>query len=200
MYVTVTTFPFSESRTVPVIHRRSAHSMPHTVTKPPPTQRKRNRKRKRRAASTSDSSDSSSSSSTEDEAPKATTKIVPIVPLPSQPQLDSDSSSDSESSSSSDNTTAEIPRGRQASPSLPSAALPSFLPSEGAEDDVGSKEKELQNRFRQFWMSSVVDGFKEDLEEIHKVSRYFCLDKSASMLLTYLDFLFFRNLTLEPRV
>ena len=171
--------------------------MPHAVTKPPPTQRKRNRKRKRRAASTSDSSDSSSSSSTEDEAPKATTKIVPIVPLPSQPQLDSDSSSDSESSSSSDNTTAEIPRGRQASPS---AALPSFLPSEGAEDDVGSKEKELQNRFRQFWMSSVVDGFKEDLEEIHKVSRYFCLDKSASMLLTYLDFLFFRNLTLEPRV
>ena len=155
------------------------------VTKPPPTQRKRNRKRKRRAASTSDSSDSSSSSSTgtEDEAPKTTTKVAPIVPSLSQPQLESDSSSDSESSSS-DDTTAEIPRGRQpenvtpktprqisSSPSPPSAALPSFLPSENAEDDVGSKEKELQNRFRQFWMSSVADGFKEDLEEIRKVPR-----------------------------
>ena len=159
--------------------------MPPAVTKPPPAQRKRNRKRKRRAASTSSSSNSSSSSS-EDEAPKTTTKILPIVPLPSQPQLESDSSSDSESSS--DDTTAEIPRGRQPqnvtpktprqispSPSPPSAALPSFLPSENAKDDAGSKEKELQSRFRQFWMSSVADGFKEDLEEIRKVSRYFRL-------------------------
>lgn len=163
--------------------------MPPAATKPPPTQKKRNRKRKRRAASSSSSSDSSSSSST-DEAPKTTTKVVPIVPSLSQPQL-SDSSSESESSSS-DDTTAEIPRGREPkneipktarqfspSPSPPSAALPSFLPSENAEDDVGSKEKELQNRFRQFWMSSVADGFKEDLEEIRKVSRYFRLDKSA---------------------
>jgi ribosome assembly protein 3 len=155
------------------------------ATKPPP-QRKRNRKRKRRAASTSSSSDSSSSSSTGDEAPKTTIKTVPIVPSLSQPQLESDSPSDSESSS--DDTTAEIPRGRQPqnvtpktprqvspSPSPPSAALPSFLPSENAEDDSGSKEKELQNRFRQFWMSSVADGFKEDLEEIRKVSCYFHL-------------------------
>lgn len=144
------------------------------------TQRKRNRKRKRRAASTSSSSDSSSSCSTDDEAPKTTTKIVPVVPSLSQPQLESDSLSDSESSSS-DDTTAEIPRGRQPknvtpktprqfspSPSPPSAALPSFLPSENAEDDAGSKKKELQNRFRQFWMTSVADGFKEDLEEIRK--------------------------------
>jgi len=149
------------------------------VTKPP-TQRKRNRKRKRRAASTSSSSDSSSSHSTDDEASKTTTKIVPVVPSLSQPQLESDSSSDSESSSS-DDTTAEIPRGRQPknvtpktprqfslSPPPPSAALQSFLPSENAEVDTGSKEKELQNRFRQFWMTSVADGFKEDLEEIRK--------------------------------
>ena len=160
-----------------------SHNMPPAVTKPP-TQRKRNRKRKRRAASTSSSSDSSSSySTTEDETPKTTTKVVPVVPSLAQPQLASDSSSDSESSSS-DDTTAEIPRGRQpenvtpktprqisSSPSPPSAALPSFLPLENAEDDVGSKEKELQNRFRQFWMSSVADGFKEDLEEIRKVPR-----------------------------
>ena len=174
---------------------------------PPPTQRKRNRKRKRRAVSTSSSSDSSSSFSTEDEAPKMTTKIVPVVPSLPQPQLESDSSSDSESSSSND-TTAEIPRGRQPqnvtpktrqispSPSLPSATLPSFLPSENAEDDAGSKEKELQKRFRQFWMTSVADGFKEDLEAIRKVSRYFRLDKNALPQF----FFFIRNLTLEPRV
>ena len=183
--------------------------MPPAVTKPLPTQRKRNRKRKRRAASTSSSSDSSSSSS-EDEAPKTTTKIMPIVPSLSQPQIESDSSSDSESSSS-DDTTAEIQRGRQAnnvttktprqfspSPSPPSAALPSFLPSENAEDDVGSKEKELQKRFRQFWMSSVADGFKEDLEEIRKVARHFCL--LHTMLLTCQFFFLLRNLALEPRV
>ena len=180
-----------------------SRSMPPAVTKPPPTQRKRNRKRKRRAASTSSSSDSSSSSSSEDEAPKTTTKIVPIVPSLSQSQLESDSSSDSESSSS-DDTTAEIPRGRQAnnvtpktprqfslSPAPSSATLPSFLPSENVEDDVGSKEKELQNRFRQFWMSSVADGFKEDLEEIRKVSRYFRL--LHTMLLTCHIFFFFKE-------
>ena len=155
--------------------------MPPAVTKPLPTQRKRNRKRKRRAASTSSSSDSSSSYSTEDEAPKTTTKIVPVVPSLPQPQLESDSSSDSDSSSS-DDTTVEIPRGRplqnttpkthrqfSPSPSPPSVALPSFLPSENAEDDSGFKEKELQNRFRQFWMTAVADGFKVDLEEIRKV-------------------------------
>ena len=171
--------------------------MPPAVTKLPPTQRKRNRKRKRRAASTSSSSDSSISYSSEDEALKTTTKIVPIVPSLSQAQLESDSSSDSESSSS-DGTTTEILRGRQPknvtpktprqfslSPSPPSAALPSFLPSENAEDDAGSKEKELLNRFRQFWMTAVADGFKEDLEEIRKVSCYFRLDKNAyTMLLT----------------
>ncbi|KAF8815803.1 hypothetical protein BYT27DRAFT_7033408, partial [Phlegmacium glaucopus] len=30
------------------------------------------------------------------------------------------------------------------------------------------KEKELKDRFRQFWMTSVADGFKDDLEEIRK--------------------------------
>lgn len=154
----------------------------------PPAQRKRNRKRKRRAASTSSSSpDSSSSDSSEDEVPKPTAKIVP-VPL-SQPQPESDSSSDSDSSESSssdeeDDAIAKLSRGRQPqnitpktarqfspSPSPPSAALPSFLPSGDAGDDAGSKEKELKDRFRQFWMTSVADGFKDDLEEIRKVFR-----------------------------
>jgi hypothetical protein len=82
-----------------------------------------------------------------------------------------------------ENPTAEVPRGkqpqnvtpetlRQHSPSpSPPATLPSFLPSsETANNDAESKEKELQDRFRQFWMTSVADGFKDDLEEIRKVS------------------------------
>jgi len=107
------------------------------------------------------------------------------VPSLSQPQLESeDSSSDSDSSESDEEDEAiDVPRGRQPqnvtsktprqfspSPSPPSAALPSFLPSEkeGDDDDTGSKEKELKDRFRQFWMTSVADGFKDDLEEIRK--------------------------------
>jgi ribosome assembly protein 3 len=126
------------------------------------------------------------------DSPAVTLRDCPTqhaIPSLSQPQLESDS----ESSSSDDSTTDEIPRGRQPknvtptrktprqsspSPSPPSVALPSFLPvpseNHAEEDDAGSKEKELQKRFRQFWMTSVADGFKEDLEEIRKVSR---LDK-----------------------
>ena len=153
--------------------------MPPAATKPP-TQRKRNRKRKRRAAS---SSSSSSSSTSEDEAPQTTTQKIVPVPLPESNSSSSDSDSSGTSSSDEEDT---IPRGRQppnvapktprqfsSSPSPPSAALPSFLPSENAGDDAGSKEKELKDRFRQFWMTSVADGFKDDLEEIRKVSRYF---------------------------
>jgi len=152
--------------------------MPAATATKPPTQRKRNRKRKRRAASTSASSPDSS---TEDEAPKKTTKVTPV-----QPQPESDSSSDSDSSKSGsmneENPTAEIPRGKQPqnvtpkappqhspSPSPPPATLPSFLPSsENAKNDAESREKELEDRFRQFWMTSVADGFKDDLEEIRK--------------------------------
>ena len=31
------------------------------------------------------------------------------------------------------------------------------------------KEQEVKAKFRQFWMSSVADGFRDDLEEIRKV-------------------------------
>ena len=31
------------------------------------------------------------------------------------------------------------------------------------------KEQELKDRFRQFWMASVAEGFRDDLEEIRKV-------------------------------
>jgi len=31
------------------------------------------------------------------------------------------------------------------------------------------QEQQLKDKFRQFWMSAIVDGFKDDLEEIRKV-------------------------------
>jgi len=32
------------------------------------------------------------------------------------------------------------------------------------------QEQQLKDKFRQFWMSAIADGFKDDLEEIRKVS------------------------------
>ncbi|KAF5309255.1 hypothetical protein D9619_012696 [Psilocybe cf. subviscida] len=171
----------------------STTTMPPAATKPS-TQRKRNRKRKRRAASSSESDSSSSSdSSSEDEAPATSSKLISTVKAPSPAKVESASSGSSSSSeSSSSESEDERPRktiasrGRadekaaasavapkvtrrlSPSPSPPPVALPSFLPSgEDAEESV-VQEKELKDRFRQFWMSSVADGFRNDLEEIRK--------------------------------
>jgi ribosome assembly protein 3 len=60
------------------------------------------------------------------------------------------------------------------SPSPPPAELPSFLPQKGANstEHPQMKEQEMKMKFRQFWMSSVADGFRDDLEEIRKVSHF----------------------------
>ncbi|KAG6879848.1 hypothetical protein C0992_010806, partial [Termitomyces sp. T32_za158] len=49
------------------------------------------------------------------------------------------------------------------SPSPPSAAIPSFLQNANA-----TEEELMKAKFRKFWMASVADGFKDDLEEIRK--------------------------------
>ncbi|KAG8720284.1 hypothetical protein FRC08_000644 [Ceratobasidium sp. 394] len=147
--------------------------------------RKRNRKRKRRAAASSSSS--SSSSSSEDESPQLTTRPVP-VPTRVVVQVDSsDSDSDSSSSSSSSGsdsgsdaggsvksisglpivTTKPKQRQESRSPSPPSPAIPPFLPAPGTEG-AQKREEELRARFRKFWMASIADGFRDDLEELHK--------------------------------
>ncbi|KAG2137136.1 uncharacterized protein EDB93DRAFT_1091317 [Suillus bovinus] len=61
----------------------------------------------------------------------------------------------------------DAPRPRSLSPSLHSAEIPSFLPpnlSAGYE----AREKAMKDKFRMFWMSSLAEGFSEDLEEIRK--------------------------------
>ncbi|CAA7269157.1 unnamed protein product [Cyclocybe aegerita] len=158
--------------------------MPAAATKPP-APRKRNRKRKRRAASSSSSSSSSdSSNSSDDDVPAK--KIAPIAQIPQESSSSSScSSSESSDSSSSDEeemTTNAVPRGRQEdkdiapksvrrlspSPSPPPVELPSFLPSKDATEGSKLQEQELKDKFRQFWMASVADSFRDDLETIRK--------------------------------
>ena len=54
------------------------------------------------------------------------------------------------------------------SPTPPTAAIPPFLPSQVDADAAKQHEKELKEKFRKFWMASVADAFKDDLEEIRK--------------------------------
>ncbi|KAG8733298.1 hypothetical protein FRC11_007331 [Ceratobasidium sp. 423] len=146
--------------------------------------RKRNRKRKRRAASSSPSS-SSSSSSSEDESPQVTTIPISSVVTAARvivQQDDSDSESDSDSSASESSSsvrsmspqpaaaTEPLPKPKRRdshSPSPPPTDLPPFLPPPGTEN-ARQREEELKARFRKFWMASVADGFRADLEELHK--------------------------------
>ncbi|KAF8518907.1 hypothetical protein JB92DRAFT_2901160 [Gautieria morchelliformis] len=152
---------------------------------PAPRLRKRNRKRKRRNVS---SSSSSSSSSSEDDGPS-------VVPAPSKapPAATADKSgseSDTSSSSSSASSTSLTSSVRIAEPTKKSAAsgpsdppprrqpsrspfppdttLPALLPADPATDAGKGKEQALKAKFREFWMASIADGFKDDLEQIRK--------------------------------
>ncbi|KAJ7815965.1 hypothetical protein B0H14DRAFT_2845865 [Mycena olivaceomarginata] len=75
--------------------------------------------------------------------------------------------SSSSSSSSSSDSESEVPRallhrgGTPHHPPPPSGALPTFIPP--LQEDA---EQLMKARFKKFWMASVADGFKDDLEEI----------------------------------
>ena len=146
------------------------------------------RKRKRRAVSSSSSS--SDDSSSDSEAPNQAVVRVPVKaskkpqPEPSQDPSSASFSSESESNSDSDSgaePTRELspqpaseaapqqaPR-RPRSPSPPPAPIPPFLPPKGVAPSEHQDEQVLKERFRKFWMASVADAFKDDLEEIRKV-------------------------------
>ncbi|THH13852.1 hypothetical protein EW146_g6412 [Bondarzewia mesenterica] len=153
----------------------------------PVAPRKRNRKRKRRVASSSsssDSSDSSSSSSDEDAPTIKAKKHLPtkqVAPDSSTEDSSSSSSSDSDSDAepvaptpAPDATPAATRSSRVVAekwtsppPSPPPASIPSFMlhgdVSRGALDEHALKE-----RFRKFWMASVADAFRDDLDQIRK--------------------------------
>lgn len=163
----------------------------------PSQPRKRNRKRKRRVASSSSSSDSSDSDSSASDSPNVLKpKVSQSVNAPPPPSDDSDSessSSDESSSSSSESDVAQEkgiqptndedvvmendsrPQPKRShtrcspSPPPPSADIPSFFPTGGNTEQNENKEKELKDKFRKFWMTTIVDAFQDDLEEIRKV-------------------------------
>ncbi|OSD01963.1 hypothetical protein PYCCODRAFT_1452500 [Trametes coccinea BRFM310] len=160
----------------------------------PQAARKRTRKRKRRNVSDSSESSSSDSSSSDSDAPQQTAVVrIPVKgkaakrPQP-QPAPPSESSSSSSSSSESDSDDPDVeparelstlaapnaaagpskPARRTPSPTPPPSSVPSFLPGRGASEQERQNEQVLKERFRKFWMASVADAFKDDLEEIRK--------------------------------
>ncbi|KAF8622429.1 hypothetical protein AX15_007013 [Amanita polypyramis BW_CC] len=147
--------------------------------KPPAVTRKRNRKRKRRAAFSSSSSSSSDDSSSEvgEQVPSLkTVETAAKAKSPSSSSSSSSSESESESGSDVESPTfahkrppaivATTTRSRVSlSPSPPPTILPSFIPSH---DEDLEKGRELREKFRKFWMASVADSFRDDLEQIHK--------------------------------
>ncbi|KIJ59436.1 hypothetical protein HYDPIDRAFT_118537 [Hydnomerulius pinastri MD-312] len=144
--------------------------------------RKRNRKRKRRVASDTSSSEDNSSSSDESVAQKPKPSL-PVkqqtkepTPASEESESESSSSSSSEDDSDSDNEVAakslpssskparpNPPPLRDSPSPPPTAAIPPFIPPNSPEAEQALKEK-----FRRFWMASLAEGFKDDLEEIRK--------------------------------
>lgn len=155
---------------------------------PKPT-RKRNRKRKRRVVSDSSSSEDDSSSSSSDASTSTPQKTVTIPvrqPKPATSEnADVDEDEDEVSSSSSDESQDDsapgeedvdisVPSSRPGHPEpppqrdspspQPNVDIPPFIPQNAPESEQALKEK-----FRKFWMASIAEGFKDDLEEIRKV-------------------------------
>jgi len=55
------------------------------------------------------------------------------------------------------------------------------MPADLSEDKRIERETALRERFRKFWMGSVADAFKDDLEQLRKVR-----DTSSSTLISRL--------------
>ncbi|KAH7888209.1 hypothetical protein F5I97DRAFT_965007 [Phlebopus sp. FC_14] len=149
--------------------------------------RKRNRKRKRRIASDSSSSSDDSSSSEDSVAQKPTAPLNPAkratVPLDDSETSSSPSSSSSDDSSDSEDeptsklkppstfvkessnlTSSQRDGQTRDSPSpLATASIRPFISPDSPESERALKEK-----FRKFWMASLAEGFKDDLQEIRK--------------------------------
>jgi ribosome assembly protein 3 len=157
--------------------------------------KRRNRKRKRRqAASSSSSSSSSSESGSEDEKPANVVAIEKQVPpVQKEPSPDSTATSDSSESSNSSSESEESseddedeekdegedeemkspkPTKRKypsRSPSPRNSDLPMSLPMNPTTKQEKLKDAEMKERFRKYWMSSVAEGFKDELEQLQKV-------------------------------
>ncbi|KAF8554666.1 hypothetical protein OG21DRAFT_1597219 [Imleria badia] len=143
--------------------------------KPKPT-RKRNRKRKRRVVSDSSSSEEDSSSSSSSTSTPKKTVTIPVWQPKTSENADTDESSSSSEESRDDSDPGEedlhisAPSSRPGHPAPPRDSpspqpndIPPFVPQNAPESEQALKEK-----FRKFWMASIAEGFKDDLEEIRK--------------------------------
>lgn len=152
----------------------------------PKPARKRNRKRKRRVVSDSSSSEEDSSSSSSDAESTGPKKTVTVRQLakPAAPESTDEESEDDLSSSSDESQDDSDPGVEGVDMSLPSSRpgrpgpplqrdspspqptveIPPFILPNAPESEQALKEK-----FRKFWMASIAEGFKDDLEEIRKV-------------------------------
>ncbi|KAL4082151.1 hypothetical protein V8B97DRAFT_170850 [Scleroderma yunnanense] len=141
--------------------------------------RKRNRKRKRRIASSSSSSSADESLSDVSTSSVQKSKIPLKPPPPDASEEDPSSSSSSPSSSEPEKEVDEnstipdhgvpqpsVEKHERDSPSPPpptAVAIPPFMAPGSSEDEQVLKEK-----FRKFWMASLAEGFKDDLEQLRK--------------------------------
>jgi ribosome assembly protein 3 len=105
-----------------------------------------------------------------------------LKPIQAQESSESDTSVESSAESDSEpeenspvGTSGKPPKHNQThraspSPSPPPTKLPTFLPeTSSGENDTVVQEQLMKDRFRKFWMASIADGFRDDLEEIRKV-------------------------------
>jgi ribosome assembly protein 3 len=149
--------------------------------------KQRIRKRKRRQASSSSSSSSSESESDAPTAQQATASLTAIPTAPAEEDSSEQSSlSDSNSVSSASDAESVVrddgggnarlksphrtgtgPQSR--SPSPPSPTIPSLVTLKPTTDEEKQRDAQLREKFRKFWMASVADAFKDDLEKIQKV-------------------------------
>ncbi|KAJ3487402.1 hypothetical protein NLI96_g3574 [Meripilus lineatus] len=161
-----------------------------------PAARKRTRKRKRRVASSSSSSSSSGSDSDSSASDVQRTVTIPVnvkaQKIPIEPSEASSSSSSSSSEDSSDESDSEVEPQNAPKPDTPGTKIPqentkqpkahrppspppkpvpipSFLASSDDPEKDKRDEEQLRERFRKFWMATIVDAFSDDLEEIRKV-------------------------------
>lgn len=169
--------------------------------------RKRNRKRKRRvASSSSESSPDSDSSSSAGPSVAVAKAHAPSSPIVNATDNDSDvreeelSSSDDSSDSDVEVRDVEQPtqtvhsaekdtqiRSPSPEPPLPgSIPIPSFLPNTGNAGEDSRIEQELKENFRKFWMTTIVDAFADDLNELRKVSTsHLLLAERATLIRSY---------------
>jgi len=145
----------------------------------PKPAKRRNRKRKRRVVSDTSSSEEDSSSSSGSSTPNKTVTVQ--LEKPTAPET-TDTEDNEEESSSSDESQDDLgvdgldkslpsskpthpkPPPQRDSPSpQPVMDIPPFISPNTLENEQVLKEK-----FRKFWMASIAEGFKDDLEEIRK--------------------------------